>query len=149
VLKKHYKTKHGVLWIGDTSTLFRRVKVQTFFRAGGLQRYFVVRGQEEPRSRDRENLDALLAEWKVTLVKHEKEMQVMGREVERTDRTGWFNRTGWPEHFKERNLAHIARSIRLPGKEEVKLKRAARVVELLIEQSVAGLASLEHETRRG
>ena len=50
VLKKHCKTKHGVSWVGDTSTLFQRVKVQTFFRAGGLQRYFVVRGQEEPRS---------------------------------------------------------------------------------------------------
>ena len=81
-------------------------------------------------------------------MKHEKEMQVMGREVERTDRTGWFNRTGWPEHFKERNLAHLAHAVRLPGNEEVKLKRAARVVELLIEQSVAGLASLERETRR-
>jgi hypothetical protein len=68
--------------------------------------------------------------------------------VEKTDRTGWFNRTSWPEHFKERNLAHLAHTIRLLGKEEVKLKRAARVVELLIEQSIAGLASLERETRR-
>ena len=46
----------------------------------------------------------------------------MGREVERIDRTGWFNRTGWPEHFKERNLTYLAYAVRLPGKEEVKLK---------------------------
>lgn len=73
--------------------------------------------------------------------KNEKEMQVMGEEVASTDRTGWFNRTGLSQHFKRRNLIHLAHAIQLPGKDKRKLKRASsRVAELLVEQSVAGLS---------
>jgi hypothetical protein len=43
MLQKHCKKEHRQAWKGDTSTLYKRVKVQTFFRTGGLQRYFVVR----------------------------------------------------------------------------------------------------------
>jgi hypothetical protein len=38
----HCKKEHGQAWKGDTSVLYTRVKVQTFFRAGGLQQYFIV-----------------------------------------------------------------------------------------------------------
>jgi len=36
----------------------------------------------------------LLHEWRQTEIKHEEEMQVMDTEAAKTDRTGWFSRTG-------------------------------------------------------
>lgn len=43
----HCKRCHGLCWKGDTDGFFRRVKVQTFFRAPGLQRYFIVNSVDE------------------------------------------------------------------------------------------------------
>lgn len=43
----------------------------------------------------------------------EEGLQILG-EIEKTDRTNWFNRTGWPEHLKGRNLVHLAHQPRLP-----------------------------------
>jgi hypothetical protein len=60
-------------------------------------------------------VNTLLAEWKTTQARHEEEMRVMAAEAAKTDKTGWFNRTGWLQYFKERNLAHLAHAIRLPG----------------------------------
>ena len=42
VLRKHLKKNHQQAWKGEKSELFDSVKVQTFFRGGGLQKYFVV-----------------------------------------------------------------------------------------------------------
>ena len=70
--------------------------MQTFFNAGGLQRYFVVRVPENEASgssvvaeRKRE-VDELMREWRSTQDRHEAEMQVMDTEVAKTDKTGWF-----------------------------------------------------------
>ena len=90
----------------------------------------------------------MLGEWKKTEKKQEREMQVMDAEAAKTDRTGWFNRTGWLEHLAKRNRIHLAHAIRLPKGNEPKLKQAARIVELLVERSVAGLSTLARETRR-
>jgi hypothetical protein len=43
IFKSHCKQGHGISWNGDMSRTFQKVKVQTFFRGGVLQRYFVVR----------------------------------------------------------------------------------------------------------
>jgi len=75
-------------------------------------------------------------------------MQVMDTEVAKTDKTGWFIRTGWLQHLKEKNLEHLAHAVRIPGRDEQKLKLAAHLVGVLIERSVAGLATLGRETRR-
>ena len=72
----------------------------------------------------------------------------MGANVAKTDKTGWFKRTGWLEHFANQNLMHLAHQTRLPDRDEVKLQRAAKLVELFVEQSVKGLATLGQETRR-
>jgi superfamily II DNA or RNA helicase len=152
LLKAHCYRRHNISWLGDTETLFKKVKVQTFFNAGGLQRYFVVHALEESRASvsdgEKAEVDTLLSEWKSTQERHEAEMQVMDAEIAKTDKTGWFNRTGWPQHFAKRNLKHLAHAIRLPDRDETKLHRAAHAVELLIEQSVAGLSTLGRETRR-
>jgi hypothetical protein len=83
-----------------------------------------------------------LAEWKATQQMHQEKAQIMDAEVAKTDKTGWFKRTGWLEHFANRNLIHLAHQTRLPDRDEVKLQRAAKLVELLIEQSVKGLGTL-------
>ncbi|KAH8686642.1 hypothetical protein GQ44DRAFT_720305 [Phaeosphaeriaceae sp. PMI808] len=70
----------------------------------------------------------------------------MDAEVAKTDRTGWYNRTDWPEHLAKRNLVHLAHQIRVPDRDEVKLQRVQKLVELLIERSVAGLSTLARET---
>jgi superfamily II DNA helicase RecQ len=157
VLRKHCKKQHGLQWTKESGDLYTEVKVQTFFRTGGLQRYFIVNDREDAGAGRLLNnnpgdvkveVDALLGEWKKTEVKHEKKMQVMDADVAKTDRTGWFSRTGWLQHLAKCNRMHLAHAIKLPNRNEPKLKRAARIVELLIERSVAGLSTLARETRR-
>jgi hypothetical protein len=40
--RRHCKKHHGLAWVGDKSQLYSIVKIQSFFRTGGLQRYFEV-----------------------------------------------------------------------------------------------------------
>jgi superfamily II DNA helicase RecQ len=154
VLKTHRNKSHGLSWKSDTGSLYAEVCVQTFFRTGGLQRYFTVNMPDDAgasRSSDSDDetkVKALLGEWGETEIKHEKKMQVMDADAAKTDRTGWFIRTGWLQHLAKRNRVHLAHAIKLPNRNEPKLKQAARVVELLIERSVAGLSTLARETRR-
>ena len=145
MLQKHCKKEHRQPWKGDTSTLYKRVKVQTFFRTGGLQRYFVVRAADSSNALavSREVADVVkerLAEWQLTQHAHEERAQVMDAHVAKTDKTGWFKQTGWLEHFANRNLMHLAHQTRLPDRGEVKLGRAVKLTELLIERSVKGLS---------
>jgi hypothetical protein len=69
-------------------------------------------------------------------------------EAVKTDKTGWFKRTGWLPFLKGRNLAHLGYIARSPDRNEAKLQLAAELTERLIEQSVRGLASLLRETWR-
>jgi hypothetical protein len=39
---RHCKKYHGLAWVGDKSQLYSIVKVQSFFRTAGMQRYFEV-----------------------------------------------------------------------------------------------------------
>ena len=41
-MRMHCNKAHKLPFKSDTSTLYRKVKLQTFFRTGGLQRYFIV-----------------------------------------------------------------------------------------------------------
>jgi len=149
-LRMHCKNAHQIRWVGDTQKLYDKVRVQTFFRSGGFQRYFTVNEsyQEASPDADTQQLRTLLDEWKGTQSTHEREMQVMDAEVAKQDKTGWFKRTGWPELFKDRNLYYLSHLIRLPQRQEEKLQLAAKAVELLVERSVAGLSTLARETRR-
>jgi hypothetical protein len=38
----HCKKAYQQAWTGDKSLLYNTIKVQSFYRTGGLQRYFVV-----------------------------------------------------------------------------------------------------------
>lgn len=132
-----------------------KVKVQTFFRTGGFQRYFVVHAPEENGSvnpsltkEDEAEAAAIKREWKEIREERKKALELADEKVAKTDRTGWFNRTGWPEHLAGRNLKHLARASRLPDRNERELQQATKIVDLAIERSVAGLSTLAVETRR-
>lgn len=121
VFKTHCREAHKISWTGDTSRLYAAVKVQTFFRTGGMQRYFIVNvqeGSDRSRRTGMEDVDAevavLLGEWKETEDAQQKKMHIMAAEAAKTDKTNWFKRTGWLEHLANRNRKHLAHAIRRP-----------------------------------
>jgi hypothetical protein len=159
-LRKHRKSVHNLAWSAKDSTAYTEVTVQTFFQKSALRRYFLVDARDDNNDDDdddddpsipREVVDVVkerLAEWQLTQRAHEERAQVMDAHVAKTDKTGWFKRTGWLEHFANRNLMHLAHQTRLPDQSEVKLRRAAKLTKLLVERSVKGLSTLARETRR-
>jgi hypothetical protein len=146
----HCKKHHQQAWTGDKSLLYNTVKVQSFFRTGGLQKYFVVQVAEAQNAEDvnvKVAVQRQLAEYRLTQQEVEEELQTL-EETAKTDKTGWFKRTGWLEFFKDRNLVHLARQVRAPDPNERKVRLAAELTERLIERSVKGLATLPQELRR-
>jgi len=130
--------------VGEKSSLYDTVKVQSFFHTGGLQKYFIVDladvGNPE-NAWEEERVQARLAEYKLKQQEEEKELQTL-EGAAKTDKTGWFKRTGWLDFFKDRNLKHLAHQARAPDHGEVKIKLAAELIERLVERSVKGLATL-------
>jgi hypothetical protein len=149
-IRMHCKNNHQQAWTREKSLLVDSVKVQTLFRTGGLQKYFDVATYD---AADQENtvveeiVAEQLAEYQSTQQQIQEELQIFNVAA-KTDKTGWFKRTGWLEHFKERNLVHLAHQARLPDQSERKLKLAAELTDRLIERSVKGLSTLARETRR-
>ena len=130
--------------------LYKTVKVQSFFRTGGLQKYFIVNLVDAGNTENDgvENVvQAQLAEYKLTQQEIEEELQTL-EAAAKIDKTGWFKRTGWLEFLKDRNLAHVAYQARAPDHNERRLKLAAQLTEGLVERSVKGLATLTQELRR-
>jgi hypothetical protein len=149
-MRMHFKKNHQQAWVGEKSLLYKIVKVQSFFRTRGLRKYFIVdlvdAGNGE--SEQVENVvQAQLAEYKLTQQEIEEELQTL-EEAAKTDKTGWFKRTGWLEFLKDRNLVHLAHQARAPDHDERKIKLAAELTEQLVERSVKGLATLPQEIRR-
>jgi hypothetical protein len=102
-IRMHCKKHHQQAWTGDKSLLYNTVKVQSFFRTGGLQKYFVVQEAEAQDVRDVDVEVAVqrqLAEYRLTQEEVEEELQTL-EETAKTDKTGWFKRTGWLEFFKD------------------------------------------------
>lgn len=154
VIAQHCNKTHGWHSRKDNREHWVPVKVQTFFRTGGHQRYFtVLPSAAEPAVLCR---TATGHETEVAIILNEyKEAQGKREELEKaddaaakTDRTGWFNRNGWPEHLARRNMGQLSRASRMPDHKEHVLRQPAKVVDLAIEQSVAGLSTLAQETRR-
>jgi len=158
VIGKHCNKMHGWKWKKEEPEHWHEVKVQTFFNSGGLRRYFIVRAVEcqpvdslrggEDDDGGEGEIAAIKSEWAEAWQKHEKELEKVDEEMARTDRTGWFNRTGWPEHLARRNMRHLAHASRMPDRDERLLQQAVNIVDLMIERAVAGLSTLGLETRR-
>lgn len=66
--------------------------------------------------------------------------------VEKSDNTGWWNFTKWPEHFGGRNLKLIAHASRLPDRDEKGLLAAIKIVSTMIKNTVDGLSTLHDDT---
>jgi len=154
-VRKHSKKKHGWKSTRRDREHWTSVRVQTFSASSGFQRYFTVHVPEpegEAASRadngDEEFVQAMLSEWKKADEDYEKGLEVADAEVAKTDRTGWYNRIGWPEHIAKRNLTYLAHARRLLDRDEKELKQVCSVVDMLIERCMSGLSTLAHETRR-
>lgn len=151
---QHCNKKHDWKSSKEAKEHWTSVKVQTFFFTSGLQRYFVVRSPciaqptQPPSVGVNQHAVDALSELKAAREKREETLVQAEESVARTDRTGWFNRNGWAEHLAGRNLAHLSSASGLPKREEKLLWQACKVTELAVEQSVAGLSTLAHETRR-
>ncbi|KAK5200476.1 hypothetical protein LTR16_006035, partial [Cryomyces antarcticus] len=154
VMGQHCNKQHNWKSTRENRESWSLVKVQTFFATGGFQRYFTVHVAPDPMVdplvsvKDDEDVVRILNECRRAKEEHDKELEKADEKVARTDRTGWFNRTGWPEHLARRDLAQLSHASRMPDREERLLHQAVRIVDLGIEKSVAGLSSLAIETRR-
>ena len=51
-MRKHCKKDHQKAWVGEKSLLYKTVKVQSFFRTGGLQKYFIVKTAKAENTQD-------------------------------------------------------------------------------------------------
>jgi len=154
-IARHCNQVHGWKSGKKDREHWTNVQVQTFFASSGFQRYFIVRVPEEQGTRqadlgdDGEGFVAMtLRAWKKTDEDHEKSQEVADAQVAKTDRTGWYNCTGWPEHVAKRNLTLLAHARRLPDRDEKELQQVMHAVDVLIERCVAGLLTLALETRR-
>ena len=115
-----------------------------------MQRYFIVdsgEGENGEKVDQNQVVQQQLSGWQNVRQQLEEDVQVMA-EAAKTDKTGWFKRTGWLSFLQGRNLAHLGYQARLPDRNEAKLQLAAKLTEELIEKSVRGLATLPQETRR-
>ncbi len=138
--------------------------MQTYFSAAGLQRYFTVNYEESEEQNDAENrrqskrgaatastslqISSVLQEWDQALEKQKLAQEKADSELAKTDRTGWFSRTRWPEHLADCNLRHLSHATRLPDRNETELQQIVQLVAQLLERSVSGLATLDDEIRR-
>jgi hypothetical protein len=168
-IRHHCNKAHGWTSSKDDKAYWQQVRVQTFFQNRALRRYFVVCEQEgstEPvllpssatpartpakitLSDDAQgDLERIKSEWSAVRASHEKTLEQLEEDILQQDRTGWFNRTGWPEHLGKRHLRYLAHATRLPDRDEIVLQEAVRVVNLLMKQAVAGLSTFDIELRR-
>ena len=90
----------------------------------------------------------MVNKWKKADDEYTKRLKLADAEVAKTDRTGWYNRTGWPEYIAKRNMAYLAHARRLPDRDEKELKQVCSVIDSLMERCVSGLSTLAHEIRR-
>jgi hypothetical protein len=100
-MKNHCRKSHQLSWTDDKSTLYESVKVQTFFSGEGLQEYFVVDldiGESEKKSDSNQVIQQQLNAYQEVRQQLEEDLLVM-EEAAKTDKTGWFKKTGWLVFF--------------------------------------------------
>ncbi|GAB7357797.1 hypothetical protein MBLNU459_g0613t1 [Dothideomycetes sp. NU459] len=154
---KHCNKKHN--WKSTKGDLehWHQVYVQTFFSAGGFQKYFTVDWNERDQTqqsrstlRYEDEVDILSIEedWNIAKQERAKQLEIIDGEIAKQDHTLWFKQTGWVEHLAKSNLKHLAYASRLPDKDEQILQKVAQMTDTLLEKCVSGLPTLDKETRR-
>ncbi|KEF50790.1 uncharacterized protein A1O9_13158 [Exophiala aquamarina CBS 119918] len=79
---------------------------------------------------------------------HELEMEKLEAEMLKQDHTGWWSRTLWQQHFRNRNLKWLAYTSRLPDQDEPLLTEIVEVFDIFATEAVDGIRTLDQETRR-
>jgi Helicase conserved C-terminal domain/Orsellinic acid/F9775 biosynthesis cluster protein D/DEAD/DEAH box helicase len=153
VIRHHCNKAHGWTSSKDDASYWHRVPVQTFFQNAASRRYFIVREErEESRptlsSHVQEEIQHIKSEWSAARAVYENELEKLDADIIKQDRTGWFNRTDWPQHLRKRHLRYLAHASRLPDREEQVLHEVVRVSDLLMNRAVAGLFTFDIELRR-
>ena len=177
-MAQHCNQQHGWRKSSDRPTFWTMVLAQTFFtgaltkyfpvhdQALEDQSLLILRPRQRPlrasvpRERQESEILATLTpqqrqvaeqslqdrHW--SSLQHEIRMQKADKVIAKQDRTGWYARTGWPQHFAGRNLVHIARTSRLPDRHEVVLVELVRMFNEVWWGAINGLSALSQETRR-
>ena len=130
-MRRHCKKNHYQAQVEEKSLLYKTIKVQSFFRTSGLQKYIIVDLVDAENSKSAEvetRVQAQLAEYKLTQQEIKEELQTL-EAAAKINKTGWFKRTGWLEFFKDRILAYLAHQARAPDYSERKIKLAAQLTE--------------------
>jgi superfamily II DNA helicase RecQ len=148
--------KHGWRSLPGEREHWREVWIQSFSLTPGKQRWFIVRVEEEPGEDAVHPISEEVLAQKETILQdfdgltaqRKQQVEVLEREMDKTERTGWWKRTDWPTHLHKANLKHLAHAARLPDKEDNALKKVGDAVDALIEECVKGLRSLPLELRR-
>jgi superfamily II DNA helicase RecQ len=173
-IRIHCNKQHGWKSSVEERECWNPVWVQTFFKSAGLQKYFTVTHDEEdtvgcqgdneeiapppPTSTidevettgtlDNTEVAAIATDWKEQDEKLDEALELADAETLKTDHTLWFKKTGWTEHIAGCTLKHLSQASRLPDRDEQTLHEAVKLNSALIEKCVAGLSSLDNETRR-
>lgn len=124
---------HGWKSTSEARQHWTDVWVQSFCTKAGKQRWFPVSVEEAVNAEDEALVpDQVLAQKQMILrdlgelrAKRKIQLEVLEREIVKTDQTGWWKRTDWPTHLSKTNLRHLAHAARLPGKDEPGLKKIA------------------------
>lgn len=165
-IRKHCNKDHEWRSTKADREHWHHIFVQSFVSTGGRQRYFTVDYEEEnaidnievehnnqrhtSRARQEHDFDTALVldEWNAAKTQHDRELEIIDGNVAKTDHSLWSKRTGYPQHLAGSNFKHLSNGSRLPDKDEQELQQISRLVDLLVEKCVAGLATLDLETRR-
>jgi superfamily II DNA helicase RecQ len=79
---------------------------------------------------------------------HDLEMEKLEAEMLKQDHTGWWSRTLWQQHFRDRNLKWLAYMSRLPDRDEPLLTEIVEIFDIFAAEAVDGVRTLDQETRR-
>jgi hypothetical protein len=104
--------------------------------------------EDEENLGDERRLERRLAEFRLTQESVEQDLQIL-EDAAKTDRTGWYKRTGWTSFLKDRNLTLLAHQLRTPDPSEYKIKLAAELTERLIERCAFRILSWNIALRCG
>jgi hypothetical protein len=172
-IRIHCNKQHGWKSSAEKRECWNPAWVQTFFKSAGLQKYFTVAyngedtasGQgddveiappttstidiaETTGASDNTEVAAIATDWKEQDEKLDEALELADAETVKTDHTLWFKKTGWAEHIAGCTLKHLSQASRLPDRDEQTLHEAVKLNSALIEKCVAGLSTLDNETRR-
>ena len=143
----HCRKEHDWKSTGDDRQHWVDIRVQTFCRTPGRQRYFQVRHTDDTTATTEETGE-VMEEYQRLQTKRKIEEEVLAGKMEPTDMTGWWKRSGYRDHFEKKNIQHLAWGMRMPGKDEPELMTIGKQIREWMEEAVKGLSTMPDGIRR-